>query len=118
MIAGDGHLITDLAHCLKNKIFVQGNCGGCSSVAKAIEIHDGAREAGVARPLCENVVRFDLMTNRLTSAAMAALIFLLVNLGASLFRSKSRFEAENDALRRQLIVLQRKMRKSSGSNGI
>jgi hypothetical protein len=41
---------------------------------------------------------------------MAALIFLLLNLGASLFKSKSRLEAENAALRHQLIVLQRKVR--------
>src|SRR6266481_6684868 len=41
---------------------------------------------------------------------MAALIFLLLNLGASLFKSKSRLEAENAALRRRLIVLQRKVR--------
>jgi len=40
---------------------------------------------------------------------MAALIFLLLNLGASAFRPKSRLEAENAALRRQLIVLQRKV---------
>jgi hypothetical protein len=33
-----------------------------------------------------------------------------LNLVASLFRSKSRLEAENAALRRQLIVLQRKVR--------
>jgi hypothetical protein len=41
---------------------------------------------------------------------MAALIILLFNLGASLFKSKTRLEAENAALRQQLIVLQRKMR--------
>ena len=41
---------------------------------------------------------------------MAALIFLLLNLGASLFKSRCRLEAENAALRRQLIVLQRKVR--------
>jgi transposase InsO family protein len=41
---------------------------------------------------------------------MAALIFLLLNLAASLFKSKGRLEAENAALRQQLIVLQRKMR--------
>ena len=40
---------------------------------------------------------------------MAALIFLLLNLGASLFKPKSQLEAENAALRRQLIVLQRKV---------
>jgi hypothetical protein len=44
------------------------------------------------------------------SAAMAALIFLLLNLGASLFKSRSRLEAENAALRQQLIVLQRRAR--------
>jgi hypothetical protein len=36
-------------------------------------------------------------------------IFLL-NLSASPFKSKSRLEAENAALRHQLIVLQRKLR--------
>jgi lysylphosphatidylglycerol synthetase-like protein (DUF2156 family) len=47
---------------------------------------------------------------RLTSAAMAALIVLLLNLVASLFKPKSRLEAENAALRQQLIVLQRRVR--------
>jgi transposase InsO family protein len=41
---------------------------------------------------------------------MAALIFLFLSLVASLFKSRSRLEAENAALRRQLIVLQRKLR--------
>jgi hypothetical protein len=41
---------------------------------------------------------------------MVALVFLLLNLVASLFKSKSRLEAENAALRQQLIVLQRKVR--------
>ena len=41
---------------------------------------------------------------------MAALILLLLNLVASLFKSKSRLEAENAALRQQLTVLQRKVR--------
>jgi hypothetical protein len=41
---------------------------------------------------------------------MVALIFFLLNLGASIFRPKSRLEAENAALRQQLIVLQRKVR--------
>ena len=42
---------------------------------------------------------------------MAALILLLLNLVASLFKSKSRLEAENAALREQLTVLQRKVRR-------
>jgi hypothetical protein len=40
---------------------------------------------------------------------MIALIFIF-NLAAALFKSKSRLEAENAALRHQLIVLQRKVR--------
>ena len=41
---------------------------------------------------------------------MGALILLLLSLGTSFFKSKCRLEAENVALRRQLIVLQRKVR--------
>src|SRR5260370_27865070 len=41
---------------------------------------------------------------------MVALISFLLNVVASLFKSKSRLEAENAALRHQLIVLQRKVR--------
>src|SRR4029450_4466126 len=40
---------------------------------------------------------------------MFALISFLLNMVASLFKSKSRLEAENAALRHQLIVLQRKV---------
>jgi transposase InsO family protein len=40
---------------------------------------------------------------------MVALISFLLNVVASLFKSKSRLEAENAALRHQLIVLQRKV---------
>src|SRR5437016_13919484 len=41
---------------------------------------------------------------------MIALFFLFLTLSVSLFKSKSRLEAENAALRHQLIVLRRKMR--------
>ena len=41
---------------------------------------------------------------------MVALISFLLNVVASLFKSKIRLEAENAALRHQLIVLQRKVR--------
>jgi hypothetical protein len=41
---------------------------------------------------------------------MRTLIFLLLTLTASLFRSKSRLEAENARLREQLNRLQRKIR--------
>ena len=43
-------------------------------------------------------------------AVMIALISLVLNLLAAVFKSKSRLEAENAALRQQLIVLQRKVR--------
>src|SRR5258706_13445928 len=43
-------------------------------------------------------------------ASLVALISFLLNMIASLFKSKSRLEAENAALRHQLIVLQRKVR--------
>jgi transposase InsO family protein len=41
---------------------------------------------------------------------MVALIFFVLNLAASLFKPRSLLEAENAALRHQLIVLQRKVR--------
>jgi hypothetical protein len=41
---------------------------------------------------------------------MFALLRFFLVLFSSLFKSKSRLEAENAALRRQLIVLQRKVR--------
>src|SRR5436309_3454496 len=41
---------------------------------------------------------------------MIALFFLFLTLSVSPFKSKSRLEAENAALRHQLIVLQRKLR--------
>src|SRR5438445_365601 len=48
--------------------------------------------------------------NRLTSTAMIALFCLFLTLSVSPFKSKSRLEAENAALRHQLIVLQRRVR--------
>jgi hypothetical protein len=44
---------------------------------------------------------------------MVGLIFLVLNLVSSLFKSKSRLEAENAALRQQLTVLQRRSGQSS-----
>jgi hypothetical protein len=41
---------------------------------------------------------------------MIALIFLALNILAAFVKSKSRLEAENAALRQQVIVLQRKVR--------
>jgi hypothetical protein len=58
----------------------------------------------------ENVVRFDLVIESLNVGGDGRLILLLLSLGASFFKSKSRLEAENAALRQQLIVLRRKVR--------
>jgi hypothetical protein len=41
---------------------------------------------------------------------MVALLFLFLNLLTSPFKSTSRLEAENAALRQQLVVLQRNLR--------
>ena len=46
---------------------------------------------------------------------MVALLWLFLALFASPFKSKSRLEAENAALRHQLIILRRKVRGGSGS---
>src|SRR5262249_58615266 len=46
----------------------------------------------------------------LASAAMVALIYLLLALLLAPFRSKLAIEAENAALRQQIIVLRRKLR--------
>jgi hypothetical protein len=53
--------------------------------------------------------------NRLTSAAMIALLCFFLTLFASPFKSKSRLEAENAVLRRHLIILRRKVRGRAGS---
>ena len=64
------------------------------------------------KPLCVPRTPFLLITrpNRLTSAAMIALLCFLLTQVASPLKSKSRLEAENAALRHQLIVLQRRVR--------
>jgi hypothetical protein len=58
----------------------------------------------------ENLIRFDCVAEPPNVSANVALICFLLNVVASLFKSKSRLEAENAALRHQLIVLQRKVR--------
>src|SRR2546429_5381756 len=50
------------------------------------------------------------LPDRLTSTAMIARFRLFLTLSVSPFKSKSRLEAENAALRHQLIVLQRRVR--------
>jgi hypothetical protein len=58
----------------------------------------------------ENFVRIDLVSESLKSATMVALVCFILRLLASPFKSNSRLEAENAALRHQLTVLQRKVR--------
>jgi hypothetical protein len=55
-------------------------------------------------------MRIDCVTESpKTSAAMIALLCFFLTLFTSPFKSKSRLEAENAALRHQLIVLQRRV---------
>jgi len=58
----------------------------------------------------ENLILFDYMTESPNVNTMIALLCFLLTLFASPFKSKSRLEAENAALRHQLIVLQRRVR--------
>ncbi len=60
----------------------------------------------------ENLVRIELVIESLPLAGMIALIFLALNPLAAIVKSKRRLEAENAALRQQLIVLQRKVLRS------
>ena len=53
--------------------------------------------------------------NRLNVTAMVALLCFFLTLFASPFKSKSRLEAENSALRHQPIVLQRRVKDMSSS---
>ena len=58
----------------------------------------------------ENSVRSDYLTESLTSAAMIALLCFFLTLFARHFKPKTRLEAENAALRHQLIILWRMVR--------
>jgi hypothetical protein len=58
----------------------------------------------------ENLILFDYVTESPNVDTMIALLCFVLTLFASPFKSKSRLEAENAALRHQLIVVQRKMR--------
>jgi hypothetical protein len=57
----------------------------------------------------ENVARIDLMTESHNHPGMVALLSVFLNLLISPLKSTSRPEAENAALRQQLVVLQRKV---------
>jgi hypothetical protein len=52
----------------------------------------------------ENLIGVDLVKNCITIRAMVALLFLFLNLLATPLRSNSRLEAENAALRHQVVV--------------
>jgi hypothetical protein len=77
--------------------------------AMAISVMSGGPESP---SLCVSKASSVLIAwqNHIASARMVALISFLLNVVASLFKSKIRLEAENAALRHQLIVLQRKVR--------
>jgi hypothetical protein len=57
----------------------------------------------------ENLFRIDCVTESPKRQRMIALLWFFLTLFASPFKSKSRLEAENAALRHQLIVLQRRV---------
>jgi hypothetical protein len=69
-----------------------------------------ARRFSQAAVCAENLVRLILRENRLAWGAMTALIFLVLNLAASLFQPRWRLEAENAALRQQVFALRRMVR--------
>ena len=75
--------------------------------------------AQMLAPVCtENVVRIELVMESGHAWGDDHADFLAPNLLAALVKSKIRLEAENAALRQQLIVLQRKMRgRARFSNG-
>jgi hypothetical protein len=58
----------------------------------------------------ENLIRVEPMRESPHPGAMIALIFLALNLVAAVFKSKSMLEAENAALRQQVVVLRRKVK--------
>jgi hypothetical protein len=58
----------------------------------------------------ENLIRIDLMRESLNVDRDGRADIPPLSLAASLFKPRSRLEAENAALRHQLIVLQRKVR--------
>src|SRR6266478_5117508 len=62
-------------------------------------------------PVCtENLIRIDCVTESPNVNGDDRALFLSLTLTVSPFKSKSRLEAENAALRHQLIVLQRRVR--------
>ncbi len=70
-----------------------------------------AYERRTETPVCtENPVHIGPLRESLhTVAVVIALMLLALNLLTALFKSKIRLEAENAALRRQLVVLRRKV---------
>ena len=64
-------------------------------------------------PVCaENLIRVGGATEFGYPGGMIALILFVLGILASPFKAKSRLEAENAALRQQLIVLRRKVKSS------
>jgi hypothetical protein len=75
----------------------------------SVAVCDGRSHIG-RMPVCtENLVRIDPVRESNNFGRDGPVDFAVLNLFATVFRSKSRLEAENAALRQQLIVLQRKI---------
>jgi hypothetical protein len=77
-------------------------------VAVSRAFREGGEAAAMAEALCVPKTSSVLIRwqSRITIGAMVALLFLFLNLLTSPFKSTSRLEAENAALRQQLVVLQ------------
>jgi hypothetical protein len=85
-----------------------------SSVAFIITIAESSfryTQPACEAPVCiESFIRFDCVRESHNVGDYVALLCLFLALLASPFKSNSRLEAENAALRHQLMVLQRKVR--------
>ena len=69
----------------------------------------GGNLAGGMAVCTENLIRVDEATEIAYARAMIGLLCLFLALVVAPFKSKNRLEAENAALRHQLIILQRKV---------
>jgi transposase InsO family protein len=75
------------------------------------------RGSAAQTPVCtENLIHVAGAMESAKAGAMIALIRFVLAISASPFKSKSRLEAENAALRRQLLVLQRKVGRAKLTN--
>jgi len=78
-----------------------------SQETRKVQLH--CQPVSNAIPLAENLIRVGGVERIGYPGGMIALILFVLGILASPFKAKSRLEAENAALRQQLIVLRRKL---------